>query len=49
MQHPRVGRLVLERVMLVVEANPSLSLRVLLPLPDTDTAAKLQRLWAEPG
>ena len=49
MQHPRVGRLVLERVMFVVEANPSLSLRVLLPLPDTDTAAKLQRLWAEPG
>ena len=49
MQHPRVGRLVLERVALVVEANPSLSLRVLLPLPDTDTAAKLQRLWAEPG
>ena len=49
MQHPRVGRLVLERVAFVVEANPSLSLRVLLPLPDADTAAKLQRLWAEPG
>ena len=49
MQHPRVGRLVLERVAFVVEANPSLSLRVLLPLPDADTAAKLHRLWAEPG
>ena len=41
MQHPRVGRLVLERVAFVVEANPSLSLGVLLPLPDDDTAAKL--------
>jgi hypothetical protein len=49
MQHPRVGRLVLERVVFVVEATPSLSLRVLLPLPDADTAAKLHRLWAEPG
>jgi len=49
MQHPRVGRLVLERVMFVVEASPSLSLRVLLPFPDTDTAAKLPPLWAEPA
>src|SRR5262249_48732272 len=49
MQHPRVGRLVLERVMLVVQANPHLSLRVLVPLPDDDTAAKFPRLWAEPG
>ena len=49
MQHPRVGCLVLERIAFVVEANPSLSLRVLLPLPDADTAAKLQRFWAELG
>ena len=49
MQHPRVGRLVLEYIAFVVEASPSLSLRVFLPLPDADTAVKLQRLWAEPG
>jgi transcriptional regulator with XRE-family HTH domain len=47
MQHPGVGRLVLERVAFVVEANPSLSLRVLLPLPEADTAAKLHRLQAD--
>jgi transcriptional regulator with XRE-family HTH domain len=28
---------------------PSLSMRVLLPLPDADIAAKLHRLWAESG
>jgi transcriptional regulator with XRE-family HTH domain len=44
LQHPRVGRLVLQRMVFTVESNPSLSLRVLLPLPDADTAARLHRL-----
>jgi transcriptional regulator with XRE-family HTH domain len=48
LQHPRVGRLVLQRVVCTVESNPSLSLRVLVPLPDADTAAKLHRLRADP-
>src|SRR5262245_44128253 len=48
LQHPRVGRLVLQRMVFTVESNPSLSLRVLLPLPDADTAAKLHHLGIEP-
>lgn len=42
--HPQVGELLLERVTFVFEANQSLSARVLLPLPESDTLARLRTL-----
>ncbi|QBD81095.1 XRE family transcriptional regulator [Ktedonosporobacter rubrisoli] len=43
-EHPLVGRLVLENAMFRVEETPGVSLALYVPLPEEETAAKLQRL-----
>ena len=42
--HPVVGRLVLERTTLQLPAAPDLKIVIYTPLPEDDTAAKLQQL-----
>lgn len=42
--HPRVGQLAFERLTVVVEQEPLLTLRVLLPFPGTDGREKLARI-----
>lgn len=42
--HPQVGRFSLERVVLRIEQDPPLTLRVMVPVPGTDAAAKLRVL-----
>lgn len=44
--HPAVGHLVLEHTILLIPAYPGHKLMVYAPLPEADTAAKLQRLLA---
>lgn len=44
--HPEVGRLVLQPVTVLFAYDRQLSLRVLLPSPEADTAAKLLRLMS---
>jgi hypothetical protein len=45
-QHPEVGLLVLQPVTAAFAYDPHLWLRVLMPLPEADTAAKLLRLMS---
>ena len=45
--HPVVGRLVFQHTTLQVPANPDLKLMIYVPLPEADTAAKLQQLLAD--
>ena len=42
--HPEVGRLVLQPITVLFAYDQKLSMRVLLPVPETDTAAKLLQL-----
>lgn len=42
--HPEVGRLSLQPVTVLFAYDRQLAMRVLLPSPETDTAAKLLRL-----
>lgn len=44
LRHPLVGQLALERLTVVVEQEPFLTLRVLLPFPGTDGREKLERI-----
>lgn len=45
-QHPEVGLLVLQPVTVAFAYDPHLWMRVLMPLPETDTATKLLRLMS---
>ncbi|GHO50447.1 helix-turn-helix transcriptional regulator [Ktedonospora formicarum] len=42
--HPKAGKLVLQPITMIFAYDQQLSLRVLLPLPETDTANKLTQL-----
>lgn len=44
LRHPEIGSLVLARVTLTLDAQPSLTLRTLVALPEGDTTAKLSAL-----
>jgi MmyB-like transcription regulator ligand binding domain len=43
-QHPNVGRLILQPVTVVFAAEPHLLMRILMPLSEAHTAAKLHAL-----
>ena len=44
LQHPDVGRLILQPVTVVFATEPQLAMRILMPLPEADTTAKLHAL-----
>jgi hypothetical protein len=44
MHHPAVGRLVVERLVLHTQDNPTQKIQVYTPLPDDDTPSKIERL-----
>lgn len=46
--HPIVGRLMFQHTTLQVPTHPDFKLMVYVPLPEADTAAKVQRLLAPP-
>lgn len=46
LNHPLVGRLVFEHTTFVVSDTPNLQLVLYIPLPEAETAHKLQRLLA---
>ncbi|HJZ46627.1 MAG TPA: helix-turn-helix transcriptional regulator [Roseiflexaceae bacterium] len=46
-QHPDVGRLILQPVTVVFTTEPQLAMRILMPLPEADTAAKLHALMKQ--
>jgi len=43
-QHPRAGRLAVERLVLTTQDNPEHKIQVYTPLPDDDTPGKIERL-----
>ncbi|MGI8687888.1 MAG: helix-turn-helix transcriptional regulator [Thermomicrobiales bacterium] len=47
-RHPHVGHLILQPVSCAFAYDPHLTMRVLMPLPEADTAAKLHLLVNEP-
>ncbi|WP_431047788.1 helix-turn-helix transcriptional regulator [Streptomyces sp. P1-3] len=49
LEHPRVGAMFFESTQLRVPARPDLTIVLHNPMPDTDTAAKLERLTSPEG
>lgn len=47
LEHPRVGRLIFQAVTVLFVTEPDLVMRILMPLPETETARKLSTLMPE--